>query len=168
LEGRDVVEACHFARAFAFFRLLGLGGGITKTNAGKIVPEAILSRAAAPAPVAVAPKTRHAAKKTNKKSAPLGSSKRAKRGYAPRPASPTPSTRSNFSETASQPPPGPAKSERHRCACSRAPAGSSKAQATSLKRYRHPPPSDSSSPCEANIIGVARNLSLTPIRESAA
>ena len=49
------------------FRLLGLGGGLIKTTTNEIFPEAILPRAdTAPASVAVAPKTRHAAKKITK------------------------------------------------------------------------------------------------------
>jgi hypothetical protein len=65
----------------AAFRLLGLGG-ITTTDTVQIVPEAIESRAdVSPAPAALAPKTRHAAKKIHKKSRPVGKrSKRAKRG----------------------------------------------------------------------------------------
>ena len=64
------------------FRLLGLGGGLIKTTTNEIFPEAILPRAdTAPASVAVAPKTRHAAKKIYKKSAPVRKRrKRAKRG----------------------------------------------------------------------------------------
>ena len=55
----------------AAFRLLGLGGRPTKTTTDKIFAEAIVPRAdTAPASVAVAPKTRHAAKKIYKKSAP--------------------------------------------------------------------------------------------------
>ena len=68
------------AQNAAAFRLLRLGGGITKTAADEIVPEAIVPRAA-PAPVAAAPKTRHAAKKIHKKSASVRKrGKRVKRG----------------------------------------------------------------------------------------
>lgn len=69
------------AQNAATFRLLRLGGGL-KTAADEIVPEAIVARAdTAPAPVAAAPKTRHAAKKIYKKSAPVRKrGKRAKRG----------------------------------------------------------------------------------------
>jgi hypothetical protein len=56
------------------FRLLGLGGCLTKTTTDEIFAEAIVPRA-------VAPKTRHAAKKIYKKSAPVRKrGKRAKRG----------------------------------------------------------------------------------------
>jgi hypothetical protein len=70
------------AQNAAAFRLLRLGGGITKTAAEELVPEAIVPRAdAAPAPVTAAPKTRRAAKKIHKKSAPVRKlGKRAKRG----------------------------------------------------------------------------------------
>ena len=70
------------AQNAAAFRLLRLGGGITKTAADEVVPEAIVPRAGtAPAPVAAAPKTRHAAKKIHKKSAPVRKrGKRVKRG----------------------------------------------------------------------------------------
>ena len=74
------------AQNAAAFRLLRLGGGITKTAADEIVPEALVPRAApapapAPAPVAAAPKTRHAAKKIHKKSASVRKrGKRVKRG----------------------------------------------------------------------------------------
>ena len=66
----------------AAFRLLGLGGCLTKTTTDEISAEAIVPRAdTAPASVAVAPKTRHAAKKIYKKSAPVRKrGKRAKRG----------------------------------------------------------------------------------------
>ena len=69
------------AQSAATFRLLRLGAGITKA-AEQIVPEASVPLAdIAPAPVATAPKRRHAAKKIHKKSAPVGKrSKRAKRG----------------------------------------------------------------------------------------
>jgi hypothetical protein len=68
------------AQNAAAFRLLRLG--ITKTAADEIVPEAIVPRAdTAPAPVAAAPKTRHAAKKIHKKLAPVRKrGKRVKRG----------------------------------------------------------------------------------------
>ena len=68
------------AQSAAAFRLLRLGAGITKT-ADEIVPEAPNPLAdIAPAPVAAAPKRRHAAKKIHKKSGPVGKrSKRAKR-----------------------------------------------------------------------------------------
>jgi hypothetical protein len=49
------------------FRLLRLGGGITKT-ANEILPEVIVA-AADTAPIAIVPKRRHAAKKIHKKSA---------------------------------------------------------------------------------------------------
>jgi hypothetical protein len=72
------------AQNAAAFRLLRLGGGITKTAADEIVPEALVPPAApapAPAPVAAAPKTRHAAKKIHKKSASVRKrGKRVKRG----------------------------------------------------------------------------------------
>jgi hypothetical protein len=65
------------AQSAAAFRLLRLGAGITK-SADQIVPES--SADIAPAPVAAAPKRRHAAKKVHKKSAPVGQrSKHAKR-----------------------------------------------------------------------------------------
>jgi hypothetical protein len=69
------------AQNAAAFRLLRLGGGIAKTAADEIVPEAIMPRAdTAPAPVVAAPKTRHAARKIHKKSAPVRKrGKRAKR-----------------------------------------------------------------------------------------
>jgi hypothetical protein len=69
------------AQNAAAFRLLRLGRGITKT-AAKIVPEAIVPPAdTTPAPIAVAPKRRHAAKKIQKKSAAVRKhGKRAKRG----------------------------------------------------------------------------------------
>ena len=69
------------AQNAAAFRLLRLGAGITK-SADEVVPEAIVPRAGtAPAPVAAAPKTRHAAKKIHKKSAPVRKrGKRVKRG----------------------------------------------------------------------------------------
>ena len=70
------------AQSAAAFRLLRLGAGITK-SADQIVPESPIPPAdiaPAPAPVAAAPKRRHAAKKVHKKSAPVGQrSKRAKR-----------------------------------------------------------------------------------------
>ena len=68
------------AQSAAAFRLLRLGAGITKC-ADQIVPEFPIPPAdIAPAPVAAAPKRRHAAKKVHKKSAPVGQrSKRAKR-----------------------------------------------------------------------------------------
>ena len=69
------------AQSAAAFRLLRLGAGITK-SADQIVPESPIPPPAdiAPAPVAAAPKRRHAAKKVHKKSAPVGQrSKRAKR-----------------------------------------------------------------------------------------
>jgi hypothetical protein len=66
------------AQNAAAFRFLRLGGGIGKTAADEIVP--IMPRAGTAA-VAVTPKTRHAAKKIHKKSAPLRKrGKRAKRG----------------------------------------------------------------------------------------
>ena len=65
------------AQSAAAFRLLRLGAGITK-SADQIVPP-IPPADIAPAPVAAAPKRRHAAKKVHKKSAPVGQrSKRAK------------------------------------------------------------------------------------------
>ena len=69
------------AQSAAAFRLLRLGAGITKT-AEEIVPEAPMPPAdMVPAPIAAAPKRRHAAKKIYKKSAPVGKrSKRSKRG----------------------------------------------------------------------------------------
>ena len=68
------------AQNAAAFRLLRLGGGITKTAADEVVPEAIVPRAGT-APAPVAPKTRHAAKKIHKKSAPVRKrGKRVKRG----------------------------------------------------------------------------------------
>ena len=68
------------AQSAATFRLLRLGAGITK--AAEQIPEASVPLAdIAPAPVATAPKRRHAAKKIHEKSAPVGKrSKRAKRG----------------------------------------------------------------------------------------
>ena len=69
------------AQSAAAFRLLRLGAGITK-SADQIVPESPIPPPAdiAPAPVAAAPKPRHAEKKVHKKSAPVGQrSKRAKR-----------------------------------------------------------------------------------------
>ena len=68
------------AQGAAAFRLLRLGAGITKT-ADEIASETPIPPAyIAPAPVAAAPKRRHAAKKVHKKSAPVGQrSKRAKR-----------------------------------------------------------------------------------------
>ena len=60
------------AQSAAAFRLLRLGAGITKST-DQIVPESPIPPAdIAPAPVAAAPKRRHAAKKVNKKSAPVG------------------------------------------------------------------------------------------------
>ena len=62
------------AQNAAAFRLLRLAGGITKTAADEIVPEAIAPPAdtgPAPAPVAVAPKRRHAATQVHKKSTPV-------------------------------------------------------------------------------------------------
>ena len=60
------------AQNAAAFRLLRLGRGITKTAANEIVPEAIVPPAdTIPAPMAVATKRRHAAKKIHKKSAPV-------------------------------------------------------------------------------------------------
>ena len=65
----------------AAFRLLGLGGCLTKTTTDEIFAEAIVPRADTAPAVAVAPKTRHAAKKIYKKSAPVRKRrKRAKRG----------------------------------------------------------------------------------------
>jgi hypothetical protein len=58
------------AQNAAAFHLLRLGLGITKTAANEIVPEAIVPPAdTIPAPMAVVPKRRHAAKKIHKKSA---------------------------------------------------------------------------------------------------
>ena len=70
------------AQNAAAFRLLRLGRGITKTAANEIVPEAIVPPAdTTPAPIAVAPKRRHTAKKIQKKSAAVRKhGKRAKRG----------------------------------------------------------------------------------------
>ena len=82
------------AQNAAAVQLLRLAGGIPKTGADEIVPvppaETAPAQAdTAPAQVAVArktrhaaaPKTRHAAKKIHKKSAPVGNrGKRAKRG----------------------------------------------------------------------------------------
>ena len=70
------------AQNAAAFRLLRLGRGITKTAANEIAPEAILPTADnTPAPILVAPKRRHAAKKIHKKSAAIRKcGKRAKRG----------------------------------------------------------------------------------------
>ena len=60
------------AQNAAAFRLLRLAGGITKTAADEIVPEAIAPPAdTGPAPVAVAPKRRHAATQVHKKSTPV-------------------------------------------------------------------------------------------------
>ena len=60
------------AQNAAGFRLLRLAGGITKTAADEIVPEAIAPPAdTGPAPVAVAPKRRHAATHVHKKSTPV-------------------------------------------------------------------------------------------------
>ena len=60
------------AQSAAAFRLLRLGAGITK-SADQIVPESPIPPAdIASAPVAAAPKRRHAAKKVNKKSAQVG------------------------------------------------------------------------------------------------
>ena len=69
------------AQSAAAFCLLRLSAGITKT-AEEIVPEAPMPPAdMVPAPVAAAPKRRHAAKKIHKKSAPVGKRRqRAKRG----------------------------------------------------------------------------------------
>ena len=65
----------------AAFRLLGLGGCFTKTTTDESSAEAIVPRADSAPAVAVAPKTRHAAKKIYKKSAPVRKrGKRAKRG----------------------------------------------------------------------------------------
>ena len=59
------------AQSAAAFRLLRLGAGITK-SADQIVPVSPIPPAdIAPAPVAAAPKRRHAAKKVQKKSAPV-------------------------------------------------------------------------------------------------
>ena len=68
------------AQSAAAFRLLRLGAGITK-SADQIVHQSPIPPAdITPAPVATAPKRRHAAKKVHKKSAPVGQrSKRAKR-----------------------------------------------------------------------------------------
>jgi hypothetical protein len=70
------------AQNAAAFRLLRLGGGIIKKSADEIVPEAIVPRVeTTSAPVAAGPKTRRAAKKIHKKSAPLRKrAKGAKRG----------------------------------------------------------------------------------------
>jgi hypothetical protein len=70
------------AQSAAAFRLLRLGGGITKTAAEELVSEAIMPRVdAAPAPITAASKTRRAVKKIYKKSAPVRKrGKRAKRG----------------------------------------------------------------------------------------
>jgi hypothetical protein len=69
------------AQNAAAFRLLRLGRGITKT-ANEILPEAIVAAAdTVPAPIAIVPKRRHAAKKIQKKSAAVKKrGKRAKRG----------------------------------------------------------------------------------------
>ena len=79
------------AQNAAAFRLLRFAGGITKSAADEIVPEAIATKTAAdeivpeaiappadtgPAPVAVAPKRRHAATRVHEKSTPV--KKRAK------------------------------------------------------------------------------------------
>jgi hypothetical protein len=58
------------AQSAAAFRLLRLGAGITK-SADQIVPECPIPPADM-APVAAAPKRRHAAKKVHKKLAPVG------------------------------------------------------------------------------------------------
>jgi hypothetical protein len=70
------------AQNAAAFHLLKLGLGITKTAANEIVFEAIVPPAdTIPAPMAVVPKSRHAAKKIHKKSAAVRKrGKRAKRG----------------------------------------------------------------------------------------
>ena len=73
------------AQNAAVVQLLRLAGGIPKTGADEIVPvppTAPSQVAIAPkTPRAAAPKTRHAAKKIHKKSAPVGNrGKRAKRG----------------------------------------------------------------------------------------
>ena len=89
------------AQNAAAFRLLRLGRGITKTAANEIVPEAIMPPAdTTPAPIAVAPKRRHTAKKIQKKSAAVRKhGKRANELVAPLPASPTPSRHPNSSES---------------------------------------------------------------------
>ena len=67
------------AQNAAVVQLLRLAGGIPKTGADEIVP--VPPADTAPSQVAVAPKTRHAAKKMHRKSAPVGNrGKRAKRG----------------------------------------------------------------------------------------
>jgi hypothetical protein len=66
------------AQNAAAVQLLRLAGG-PKTGADEILPAPPVDRA--PSQVAVAPKTRHAAKKIHKKSAPVRKrGKRAKRG----------------------------------------------------------------------------------------
>ena len=67
----------------AAFRLFRLNGGITKTSAANEIDlEAIVPPArTTPAPIAVAPRTRHAAKKIYKKSVAVRKrGKRVKRG----------------------------------------------------------------------------------------
>ena len=68
------------AQSAAAFRLLRLGAGITK-SADQIVPESPIPPAEiATAPIAAAPKRRHAAKKIHRKSAAVRKrGKRAKR-----------------------------------------------------------------------------------------
>ena len=72
------------AQNAAALRLLRLAGGITKRAADEIIPDEIIPEAivspkdVAPEPVRVAPKRRHAAKKSYKKSAAVR--KRRKRG----------------------------------------------------------------------------------------
>jgi hypothetical protein len=68
------------AQSAAAFRLLRLGGGITKA-ADEIVPKATVPPADIATAPTGAPKRRHGAKKFHKKSAPVGKrGKRAKRG----------------------------------------------------------------------------------------
>jgi hypothetical protein len=65
------------AQNAAAFRLLRLAGGMTPDNPEQIAPSAN----DAPTAITIAPKSRHAAKKIHKKSAPVRKrDKRAKRG----------------------------------------------------------------------------------------
>jgi hypothetical protein len=60
------------AQNAAAFRLLRLAGGMAKTTADEITPDAVAPPAnSAQAPVAVAAKRRHAASKVHKKASPV-------------------------------------------------------------------------------------------------
>jgi hypothetical protein len=68
------------AQNAAAFRLLRLAGGLAKTAVDEITPEAVAPPAnTASVPVAVAPKTRHAASKVHKKATPVKRGRRSPR-----------------------------------------------------------------------------------------